>query len=36
MKIIELKLFFINRNTKITKLGKHAYQNSLAMVTSSS
>ena len=36
VKIIALKLFFINRNTKITNLGKHACQNAVAMVTSSS
>ncbi|KAL9961307.1 hypothetical protein ACROYT_G030220 [Oculina patagonica] len=36
MKIIALKLFFINRNRKITNLGKHACQNAVAMVTSSS
>ncbi len=36
LKIIALKKSFINRNTKITNLGKHAYQNAVAMVMSSS
>ncbi len=36
VKIIALNVFFINRNTKISNLGKHARQNVVAMVTSSS
>ncbi len=36
VKIITLKLFFIYRNTKITNLGKHACQNTVAIVMSSS
>ena len=35
VKMIELKLIFINGNTKITNLGKHVCQNDVAMVTSS-
>ena len=34
VKIVELKLIFINGNTKITNLKKHACQNDVAMVTS--
>ena len=36
VKIVELKLIFINGNTKITNLEKHVCQNDVAMVTSSS